>query len=550
LSEIDLLQEEPVNPFENLRTERVIGDELDRIGQLGEVHFTDLCLKAKLKCSKVEPDKTGKDFVVETALGSASPTKPLDMRPPPIQIVVQVKTILAKNHTVRISLSVAERLAKDLRPTIICIFRIAQDDSINEMTFLHLVDEELAHLLKGLRRASSKGTVNPHEKTISLKVPANAWVESSPSDFCRLMAALPGGNMITYAQEKHRQLEELGFDDSRYSMRFSLNVASQDELIDGFLGLSPLSAEQVTIFERRFKIPLPIESGSGSGVMHFTPEHKIRGSLELRSHKSDERVKVTANLAMIGPPVVSEENIAISSETVLGRIIMGNGRWTYRFPEDFNEDNLHTATVWGDYFRFQTILSGGAFDITLEAEGNAPLKMSVDEPRDTSDAFERYAAFVDKLRIIVSAIGQEDLKFPISIAREQSRQLVCLARMLEATDTRFVVPDDLDPPLDLADDKSAYVSAVNVLGVWVGVFFPMIVTTREVSGVREIFGRQSTQAILERLDQCRLQENFERFRNKYETISGVNSIFVQMPGQFTSDTVTVLECSSSTEISS
>jgi hypothetical protein len=101
----------------------VEGDELDRIGAIGEVHFNALCLKAKLKCSIVFPDKTGKDFVVETSLQPATPERSLDKRPAPTQIIAQVKTILAKNSTVRISMSVAERLTKDTRPAIISRFQ-------------------------------------------------------------------------------------------------------------------------------------------------------------------------------------------------------------------------------------------------------------------------------------------------------------------------------------------------------------------------------------------------------------------------------------------
>ncbi|WP_440410372.1 hypothetical protein [Neorhizobium petrolearium] len=99
------------------------GDDLDRMGAKGENHLEKLCLDAGLKFSKVQPDKTGKDYIVEFDLEPPGHT-PLDRRPPPLQIVVQVKTILAKNDSAKVSLSVAERLAKDTRPAIILIFKI------------------------------------------------------------------------------------------------------------------------------------------------------------------------------------------------------------------------------------------------------------------------------------------------------------------------------------------------------------------------------------------------------------------------------------------
>lgn len=516
------------------------GDELDRIGEIGEVHFKDLCLKAKLKCSKVRPDKTGKDFVVETSLRPATPERSLDKRPAPTQIVAQVKTILAKNRTVRISMSVAERLTKDSRPAILCVFRIGADDSIKAMAIIHLLNDTLASMLERMRRASSSGRVQPHRKSISIRVPNGSWVEASKTELARILLALPGTGMADYAKEKMRQLDELGFDQSRFTLHFTVTTRSQDDLADQFLGLSPLSADSVDLFENRFSIPLPVEDASGPGILQFEPQHSLHGTLELRSTITGTKVTTTADIAMIGPPILSESNIRLSAQTPLGRVIIGGGDWTYKYPEGFGATDHHTAATWEDYLRFNGILARGRFHVTLFADGRDPLTMEVDEPPRAFDKFDHHANLAGLVRRILSHADLEDIEFPMTRAHGENRQLSYLARVLETTDGMFSVEDDSNPPIELKSEKSAYISALDLMGKWVGVFFPMTVNTEVVDGVRTLIGRQSSKAIIEKLNDAKLDTSFERFRDKYSSVSGVTSIFVQAPGEFWSSKVSVV----------
>lgn len=96
------------------------GAENDRIGRLGEIEFFRLCELAKLSCSKVEPDRTGKDFIVEFPPLALAMGQSFERRDAPRQFAVQVKTIKAQTRSATLTLSVAERLARDLWPTLVC----------------------------------------------------------------------------------------------------------------------------------------------------------------------------------------------------------------------------------------------------------------------------------------------------------------------------------------------------------------------------------------------------------------------------------------------
>lgn len=346
--------------------------------------------------------------------------------------------------------------------------------------------------------------------------------------------------MAAYAKEKMRQLDDIGFDQSRFTMHFSVTTSSEDDLADQFLGLSPLSADNVELFENRFSIPLPVEGASGPGVLYFEPLHTVRGTLELMSTVTGTIVTTTADMAMIGPPMLSEDNIRLSAQTPLGRIIIGGGGWTYKYPDNFAEADHHTAKTWEDYLQFNGILARGGFNVTLFADGRDPLSMEVDEPPRTFDKFEQFANLAGTVRRILSQADLEDLEFPMSRARAENRQLSYLARVLETTDGRFSVEDDSNPPINLKNEKSAYISALDLMGTWVGVFFPMTVSTEYVDGVRTLIGKQSSKAVIEKLNDAKLEASFDRFRDKYSSVSGATSNFVQGPGEFWSSKVAVV----------
>jgi hypothetical protein len=104
-----------------------------QIGDKGELKVTELCIDADLSVSQQIPDRTGKDRVIEwpplAIVGSMS----LDTRPPPLTCVLPIKSVLEKKTSIRIKLSAAEFLARDLRPTFIAVPRLYRDKSVKDL---------------------------------------------------------------------------------------------------------------------------------------------------------------------------------------------------------------------------------------------------------------------------------------------------------------------------------------------------------------------------------------------------------------------------------
>lgn len=533
-----------ISSEKNLGKAIIDGDELDRIGQLGETHFTNLCLLAKLKGSKVEPDKTGKDFVVETPLDTSDPNLSVDKRPPPLQVVAQVKTILSKNDTVRVALSVAERLAKDLRPVVICVFRIGLSGVIGEMAFVHLLNDQLEKVLKALRGVHARDVNKLHKKTITFRIPAEAWTPASFPEFFATIKSLAPNGMLSYGQEKQRQLEELGFDENRYSMKFSLIGTTPEQLADGFLGLIPLAADKIVLAERRFDILKPVDEGEGRGTIYLEPEATERATLRLISSSVGEAFETSCELITIGPALLGERNFAIRCNTTFFDVIITDGKLRFKFPEKFSEENKNFLDEWRDFFCLIKLISSDSFVLTIQLEERKKLLRfpveKVIDARANADA-KRYVAFLDRLRTVLSAADLLEKTFSLSEVRRQLNELFFLSRLLASNSSRFSAVAEYSSPPKLRDERSAYISAIDILGSWVGLYFPLTVSTKQEGIMTKWIGDQTSPALMEKLDGEKLEASFDRFRVRMTSVSGVNAVLIQEPGSFMLNFVDCIE---------
>lgn len=136
----------------------------DHIGRLGEIHFDNLANRARLLSCRLDPDRIGRDRIVEFELEDCAGGPSYDTRPAPIGCSVQIKTVLWHTRDVRISLSNAMRMAGDPRPTFICVIRVGRCDDVIDMRFIHLVGDNLARVLERLRRASQSSEERLNKK--------------------------------------------------------------------------------------------------------------------------------------------------------------------------------------------------------------------------------------------------------------------------------------------------------------------------------------------------------------------------------------------------
>jgi hypothetical protein len=509
------------------------GDDLDRMGAKGENHLEKLCLDAGLKFSKVQPDKTGKDYIVEFDLEPPGHT-PLDRRPPPLQIVVQVKTILAKNDSAKVSLSVAERLAKDTRPAIILIFKIDENFDIVDLFFVHLVDSPLATILHALRRASLKQSPRLNHMSVSFRTKRALRVENNWPAFRTAISKIPGSGMLEYAANKARQLDELGFPPQRHLMKFDLSSIDSDALADGFLALAPIDVENLVVAERRFNIDIPIEGPRSARLIVEPATHAI-GKIVIDDNGS-LRVEADAEYTFATSDVLGEGRYAISARTKYGRVVIKKDKWSFVQAPEFSQVSPHPLEDWKNFLKLAVIFGGGQFRFNLHREGieDAAGFNVVDPGAGFDVTVER--RLIERLKMVETVLqaagamhatlSLDDILGDVHVFRILSRTLTKVSASFEATDIDTRAPS-------LLEEQGGFFSAVEVLPrLWVGLLVPVSLSSALSGNETKWTATQTRKAVAEVLDIGDLEASFDRFYERFCELLGIRVALVQRPGEF------------------
>jgi hypothetical protein len=237
----------------------------DFLGAAGEAMFARLCAQASLVCNKSDRDRTGWDFIVEFPMVEPSVEVILDERTP-IACAVQLKST-ARAGPVGLRLSAAERLAKDLRPTFIVVFRLTTSGEGIVGYLIHLLGSPLRKILQRLRTAHANESYDVNRATISFDYQRYGdRFPLTPDGLRHALLAASGDDREIYVAEKQRQLNELGYENGRLEAEAVVRFKSVEHLSDIALGLAPLRPERVRVFDTRFGIRLPYVGPAFEGI--------------------------------------------------------------------------------------------------------------------------------------------------------------------------------------------------------------------------------------------------------------------------------------------
>lgn len=252
----------------------------DDLGEWGEAQFRALCASAGLVANKAERDKMGWDFIVELPPEAVSEVVTLDQRPNALSCRIQLKTHWREEKDrVALSLSAAERLAKDPGPSFVLVLT-AEASKVDGLPLLvdchliHMLDKNLERILKRLR-ASMVGPKNISLSEQKITFSPDAVGEQLASSGKVIRAALGricGTDAHDYIARKGEQLKNLGYAAGRYQLQTTIAAANMDEFVEMMLGLRPASIVNLATHDIRFGLPVPVE--------HFPPSAKIEAKFE------------------------------------------------------------------------------------------------------------------------------------------------------------------------------------------------------------------------------------------------------------------------------
>ncbi|MFG1295784.1 hypothetical protein [Xanthobacter variabilis] len=434
------------------------GADNDRIGRLGELEFARLCELAKLGCSKVEPDRTGKDFIVEFPPPAIGEWQSLDRRAAPLQLAVQVKTIRSHRRSAVLTLSVAERLARDLRPSLICVFKIDANDQFVALHLIHFQGAPLGRVLARLRAATGSDK-ELNELSLTFATNAGNKIEYSPPSLKAALASFVPDGMKSYADAKAQQIEELGFNEVR--ILGTLNIAAIDavSLADGFLGLSPLEGVSMTVMERRFEIDLPLLVPEGPGKLTITPQPVGRAIAEF--YNSEERVLIDVDVYLPPKDIFDSGGKKIVFSWPMGRVSIGfEGPNNCNFTQNFRWGDLRSAKEWLAGLLVSEIVGSGLSTMAVTATEGQRLM----DGAFTIEPMPSHSGVIGLVRrylSILDAAHAEDIPVSLEALYENRKAIDETWQYLEGgTDVTFGVVGN--PTQELDDQDGIYITAAQL----------------------------------------------------------------------------------------
>lgn len=380
----------------------------DHIGRIGEGAFNQLADKARLLIGKIDPDRIGKDRVIEFELSERSDLQSFDKRKPPLKCAIQIKSVNEKTERVKLALSVAERLIGDPIATFIAILRIDEQDEVVEFRMLHLLGEPMKQILKRLRQEYAEGTEKLNEHETTFKIDSADVVEFKPAALVGYLERSIGSDIEEYAAAKATQRNTAGYDpDQRLTLQTTFGSTSIEDFVDGMLGLKPVPVLSIKAFEERFSIKLPDHSifpqGFHRAAMEFTPTSSTRGLVALESVTTQDRVELEAEIFLPAIPNLPVEHLRIRIKTRMLEILIGRGKIDFSSGATDWAD-IHYLSDWMEFIGAWKILSSGEcrFELknvagqTLVGAGKTPQAEDDSELIDFFPVLERFAKIRDE----------------------------------------------------------------------------------------------------------------------------------------------------------
>jgi hypothetical protein len=340
----------------------------DELGAKGESRFREICADAQLICNSSERDRTGWDFIIEFPFSIPGPNTTLDKRVAPISCHIQVKTLWEHVNEFKTRVSSAERLAKEIKPTFICVLKVNHKKQFVDAYLIHINDDPLCKILKRLRKEEARKL--PHlinRKFLTFSPSKDGQrIGLSGDSFKAALIKTIGDDLHSYMKMKAENLKKLGYEPQPFETRATLHAGSYDRLIDAFLGLTKVSIYNLATFESRFGIKLLLSEPSGSGIMEIKPNPVDQCTISV-SGGPLEKVAIFQGKVFIPPPLILGDDIECMFKTDYFHIRFSKKRGCKFFiDENLFKSSLLTPKQWQDICYLGICFGSGRGEIKVQ----------------------------------------------------------------------------------------------------------------------------------------------------------------------------------------
>ncbi|PDQ21426.1 hypothetical protein CN311_08865 [Mesorhizobium sanjuanii] len=259
-----------------------------------------------------------------------------------------------------------ERLSKSKEPSFIFVVRVREDLSVKDTFVLHLGGAVLEQVLKRLALESHKKEEVSNRKTITF-TRGDDWRPFGDSE--RLDAVVENvcreySDSGDYLVAKAKELREAGYGPNPVTFNFKLQGDSEDEIIEGLMGLNPLKIIEFSGTEERFGFKRPYGLDfAGTGTLSVTPVNSPSCRIFYRQERYG--TPLVKDGTVVSPPFMPKSKdklrLIVKSFPVTLDIRLSG---TFKITIADLRQELRSCGWWKDVFRILILL--GSKDFSLE----------------------------------------------------------------------------------------------------------------------------------------------------------------------------------------
>lgn len=317
-------------------------DDAFQPGDVGENFVQTWASQAGITANASRRDEFGWDFCfqIRDQLVPVG-TVPLDLSPPELTCMVQVKTTTVGARREPVKLSNWQRMVKDPLPWFLVIISLDAAAEPKSVHLVHVSEIWIERVLRRLRTATTSKRAL-HHRTLGLTWRANESIAKPFAASLRERLVNTVGDFDAYVKKKLNVRETIGYGKARYhvELRPALGQSDADieRAVDFAIGLvSQLPISALTVRDLRFDIP------------HVVKDlHDTEGYVEFGSRPS------AGKSSIIVSDKKREESVVIECDTYVPTFIFPHlpmKHWKVRFVSPFatfvcNQKTLALQLVW------------------------------------------------------------------------------------------------------------------------------------------------------------------------------------------------------------
>lgn len=316
----------------------------ESIGDVGETVLTMLAQQAGVSVQRVTADRSGWDLLLEFPLDWPGPAaapagpfvQPLDLRPSPINCLVQAKATQSERRQWAIKLDNMLRLTKVPHPVFFSFVKL--DASLDPVS-LHLVPlgkDLITRTLHRVRKASADGKALRNLK-LSIGFVRDEFEVGLSGNALAAAIQAHVGKIEDYLLWKSHLVESVGYESGVAEAEFGLalpQVASRtefyDRLVDLALGeLGPVKVTSSKYRDIRFNIPLEDAGRDFTGAeLTAKPASPVTARLVVSRPDRQGQLETDVDLywPALGEGVVPQEHIRTKLHGPMFEFVL----WPYR----------------------------------------------------------------------------------------------------------------------------------------------------------------------------------------------------------------------------